>query len=218
MAPKAAAALGMASGLAMAGSAAIPAPYAQQIGSVAAYILNHIKLVYVNKSDLCVLAQELAELAEAVQDSEADGPSASAAASRVVFQDSLLLQLAEIRRFVDKTTRRPRLRRVLFAAHDAAVIQEFQNDIRRALRVFGIKSQLKLCKSTEEILHRLESLQARPPPPPVPSPLPWEYTYPYPAQSVGGYGNLAYSNIQGKVFMPVFGGEGNTVTHVTFRN
>ncbi|KAF7326304.1 hypothetical protein MKEN_00483800 [Mycena kentingensis (nom. inval.)] len=196
MAPKAAAALGMASGLAMAGSAAVPVPYAQQIGSVAAYILNHIKLVNVNKSDLCILAQELTELAEAGQDSEAEGPSAEA--SRVVFQDALLFQLAEIRRFVDKTTRRPRLRRVLFAAHDAAVIQEFQNDIRRALRVFGIKSQLRLCRSTEEILHRLQSLQVRPPspPPPSPSPLPWEYTFPYPAQSVAGYGNLAYGTVQ----------------------
>ncbi|KAJ7147711.1 hypothetical protein C8R43DRAFT_1129624 [Mycena crocata] len=144
-----------------------PVPYTQQLISLAVAILSTIQRAKDNKAGFQQLARDTGDIVRAVV--EARVLSFHMKKSL----EDLVVLLTEIKNFAVEHLSRGTIHRVLASLNDASKIRDYRAQIRQALDVFGLKTQIS---SHENILQILEELQDRrtelplPPPPLIDSP------------------------------------------------
>ncbi|KAJ7780053.1 hypothetical protein DFH07DRAFT_793565 [Mycena maculata] len=143
----------------MAGVAQLaPVPYAQQLISLAASILNAIQQIQENKAGFKQLAQDAGDLVFAVV-SEIDSRTPSVEMKQKL--DELISLLKNIRDFASEHVSRNVLIRAVTNKADGKKIKDYRAKIRHALDVFGLKAHISVHENIVQILKLLQDLQNR---------------------------------------------------------
>ncbi|KAJ6560138.1 hypothetical protein B0H19DRAFT_1260781 [Mycena capillaripes] len=125
-----------------------PIPYAFQVIWLAQSILGTIQRVRNNKKGFRQLEKDIGELYRAIIDSESRVQSLEMKQSL----SELLSLLTKINKFVLKRTAGNTIYRILTSRMDASKIQDYRVQIRQALDVFALKTQINIHENTEWIL------------------------------------------------------------------
>ncbi|KAJ6580745.1 hypothetical protein B0H19DRAFT_1060474 [Mycena capillaripes] len=127
-----------------------PIPYAQQVISLGESILAMVQRVRSNKTDFQQLAKDIRDLVRAAEGSRAQSSHMKENLG------NLISLLEEIKDFVLDHTSHNLLHRIISSSMDASKVQEYREQIRQALDLFELKTQISTHENTERILKALE--------------------------------------------------------------
>jgi len=124
----------------------VPVPYAQQLISLAVAILDKIDQAHSNKECFQQLAEDIRAL-RAVVESGAHVRSLHMKKDLVV----LVSDLADIAKFVHKSTNHNAILRVLTSSADEAKVRKYRFKIQQAITMFELKVQIRIHEDIAEI-------------------------------------------------------------------
>ncbi|KAL0563471.1 hypothetical protein V5O48_018596 [Marasmius crinis-equi] len=140
-----------------------PVPYLSDISGVALGILEAVQTVKGNKESFKKLGEDVCELVYAIN-STCDGLVKNGKPLPKDLEGNLAQLSSSIRRvqaFVAKQLRRHRISRLLTYKSDSRAIQEYRDDLRHCLDVFGLQSDITIRELVLRIAEQQEADRAR---------------------------------------------------------